>query len=216
MELASALRERRSIRRFLPRPVPDEIVRDILDQARWSPSWANTQAWNVYVVAGESLRRIAEANRTAAASEAPAGPDFRMPRQWPEHLAARTRQLADLRASIAPPAGAAADAAGPAAFYGAPCVLFVAVEQDLETDYTLFDSGLLVQSLCLAAHDRGLGTCIMAMAVRDPDTLRAILPHAADKRFVIGVALGYPDQEAEINRFVRERVALEDLATWAE
>ena len=216
MEFESALRERRSIRRFLPRPVPDEIVRDILDEARWSPSWANTQAWNVYVVAGATLGRIADANRTALANEAPAGPDFRMPREWPEHLAARTKRLFALRSSIAPSAAGAADPVGPAAFYGAPCVLFVAVEKGLETDYALFDSGILVQSLCLAAHNEGLGTCIMAMAVRDPDTLRALLPQATDQRFVIGVALGYPDEQAEINRFARERAPLEELVTWAD
>ncbi len=168
------------------------------------------------MVAGESLRRVAEANRTALASEAPAGPDFRMPRAWPEHLAARTRRLFELRSSMAAPSGAVAGAAGPADFYGAPCMLFVAVERDLETDYALFDCGLLVQSLCLAAHDKGLGTCIMAMAVRDPDTLRAILPHAAEQRFVIGVALGYPDEQAEINHFERERVALDEFVTWSK
>jgi nitroreductase len=216
MEFKDVLRGRRSIRRFLPRPVPDEVVREILGEARWSPSWANTQAWHVSVVTGESLRRLAEADRTAATSEAPAGPDFRMPRVWPEHLAARTRRLFELRSSIASPAGADAEATGPAAFYGAPCVLFVTVEAGLETDYALFDCGILVQSLCLAAHDKGLGTCIMAMAVRDPDGLRAVLPHAAAWRFVIGVALGYPDEQAEINRFDRERAPLDEIVTWAE
>jgi nitroreductase len=54
------------------------------------------------------------------------------------------------------------------------------------------------------------------MAVRDPDTLREILPGAADMQFVIGVALGYPDEEATINRFERSRVPLEELVSWAE
>jgi nitroreductase len=94
--------------------------------------------------------------------------------------------------------------------------LFFAVERDLGTDYVLFDSGLMVQSVCLAAHDKGLGTCIMAMAVRDPDLLREILPGAADKQFVIGVALGYPDDEATVNRFERARVPLQELVSWVE
>jgi nitroreductase len=94
-------------------------------------------------------------------------------------------------------------------------VLFFAAEKGLASDYVLFDSGLIVQSVCLAAHDKGLGTCIMAMAVRYPDALRELLPEAADKQFVIGVALGYPDNEAPVNRFERPRAQLEEFVTWA-
>jgi nitroreductase len=216
MQFDAVIRGRRSIRRFKPDPVPLELVREILDEARWSPSWANTQAWSVYVVTGESLERLKGAGKTLTAREAPAGPDFRMPREWPPHLAARTKQLLELRTAFAPgeSSGLAQGLAGIGECFGAPCMLFFAVEEGLESDYVLFDNGLLVQSVCLAAHDKGLGTCIMAMAVRDPDTLRELLPHSNDSRFVIGVALGYPDEEAPINRFERQRVPLEEFVTW--
>jgi nitroreductase len=95
-------------------------------------------------------------------------------------------------------------------------LLLFAAERGLANDYVLFDSGLLVQSVCLAAYAKGLGTCIMAMAVRDPDTLRELLPHAADKQFIVGVALGYPDEAADINRFERQRAQLEEFVTWAQ
>ena len=52
MEFDSVIRGRRSIRKFTPEPVRPELVREILDEARWSPSWANTQAWNICVVTG--------------------------------------------------------------------------------------------------------------------------------------------------------------------
>ena len=73
-----------------------------------------------------------------------------------------------------------------------------------------------MQSLCLAAHDRGLGTCIMAMAVRDPDTLRELLPEAGEMRFVIAVAVGYPAEQAPVNRFARSRAPLEEFVVWAK
>jgi nitroreductase len=215
MKFESVIRGRRSIRRFKPDAVPQELIREILDEARWSPSWANTQAWNICVVSGKTLEHLKGAGKAPNQREAPAGPDFRMPREWPPHLAARTKQLFDLRSAVA-----SGDAAGPAAtgageFFGAPCVLFFAAERGLASDYVLFDSGLIVQSVCLAAHDKGLGSCIMAMAVRDPDTLRELLPRAAEMQFVIGVALGYPDEEAPINRCERQRAQLEEFVTWA-
>jgi Nitroreductase len=209
MKFESVIRGRRSIRRFKPDAVPQELIREILDEARWSPSWANTQAWNIYVVSGKTLERLKDAGKAPNQREAPAGPDFRMPREWPPHLAARTKQLFDLRSAFAP------GPTGPGEFFGAPCVLFFAAEKGLASDYVLFDSGLIVQSVCLAAHDKGLGSCIMAMAVRDPDTLRELLPRAAEMQFVIGVALGYPDDEAAINRFERQRAQLEEFVTWA-
>ncbi|MGD0997838.1 MAG: nitroreductase [Thermoleophilia bacterium] len=215
MEFDAVIRGRRSIRRFKPEPVPHELICEILDEARWSPSWANTQAWSVYVVTGETLQRLKDAAQTPGGRETSAGPDFRMPREWPPHLAARTRQLFDLRSTAAPESSPAPGAPSLAQFYGAPCVLFFAAEKGLASDYVLFDSGLIVQSVCLAAHDKGLGTCIMAMAVRDPDALRELLPEAADKQFVIGVALGYPDNEAPVNRFERPRAQLEEFVTWA-
>jgi len=209
MEFESVIRSRRSIRQFKPDVVPQEVIREVLDEARWSPSWANTQAWSVYVVTGGALQRLKDTSTAPDGREASAGPDFRMPREWPPHLAARTKQLFDLRAAFAP------GPTGPGVFFGAPCLLLFAIARGLASDYALFDSGLLVQSVCLAAHDKGLGTCIMAMAVRDPDRLRELLPQAAEKQFIIGVALGYPDQEAPVNRFERPRASLEELVTWA-
>ena len=172
------------------------------------------------MVTGTTLERLRDASKAAGQREAPAGPDYRMPREWPPHLAARSKQLYDLRATMTPadaaavPGGAPAPA-GPAEFYGAPCMLFFTAEKELESDYVLFDSGLIVESVCLAAHDKGLGTCIMAMAVRDPDTLRELLPDSAGSKFVMGVALGYPDEGVAINRFERQRAQLEEFVTWA-
>jgi nitroreductase len=212
VEFESVILGRRSIRKFKPDAVSRELLEEILDQARWSPSWANTQAWSIHVVGGETLERIKSASPPSVRSES-SHPDFRMPAQWPPHLAARTKQLYDVFS--APTADGSAPAMPNfAEFFGAPCVLFFAAEEGIASDYLLFDSGLIVQSVCLAAHDKGLGTCIMAMAVRDPDTLRDLLPGAKDKRFVIGVALGYPDEEAPINQFERSRAPLEKLVSW--
>ena len=216
MDFDSVVRRRRSIRKYKPDPVPQELIREILDQARWSPSWANTQAWSIYVVTGETLTRLRAASTAPTQVELRGGPDFRMPREWPPHLAARTKQLMDLRSAAAPEGTSTPAAASLTEFYGAPCLLFFAVEKGISSDYVLFDSGLIVQSVCLAAYDKGLGTCIMAMAVRDPDLLREVLPGAVDKQFVIALALGYPDEEAPVNQFERLRAPLQELVSWVE
>ncbi len=50
MELMEAIKGRRSIRRYKTDPVPEEALKTILEAVRWSPSWANTQCWEVVVV----------------------------------------------------------------------------------------------------------------------------------------------------------------------
>ena len=62
MQLVDSIRQRRSIRQFLPKPVPDEIIKDIISEAVWSPSWGNTQQWEMMVVTRDKLSKLREEN----------------------------------------------------------------------------------------------------------------------------------------------------------
>src|SRR5450756_2931733 len=70
MEFESVIRGRRSIRAYTNEAVPVDLVREILDEARWAPSWRNTQAWNVWAVSGLSLIHISEPTRLGMISYA--------------------------------------------------------------------------------------------------------------------------------------------------
>ena len=220
VDVETAIRERRSVRKFRLDPVPPELIREVLDTARWSPSWANTQCWSIFVVAGEVLERLKAASREKARRGEASTPDLPMPlSQWPEYLRQRTARLQQRQPPELAADGSEADtkatfASALGELFGAPCLLLFAVDRRLVPEYACFDTGLIAQSVCLAAHEKGLGTVITAMAVRDPSLLRAMLPGAADKLFVIGVALGYPDWDAAVNRVARERAGLDELVTW--
>jgi nitroreductase len=214
MGLPEAIRERRSIRAFLGADVSDETITGILDEARWAPSWANAQAWDVFVLRGAALTRYKSMMAQKLAAEAEPVPDIRMPQrgEWPEHVLNRM-----MYRRVTPGATPQLPARpGLADIYGAPCMLLFAVDERLAAEYACFDLGLLVENVCLAAHERGLGTCIMAMAVRYADALHEIVPQAAGRRFVVGVALGHPDPDSELNRVPRQRCPLEDVATFVE
>jgi len=220
MELERAIRDRRSIRAYRPDPVPAALISEILDAARWSPSWADTQDWNVYVITGDSLERVKNGLRLRMQTEAPPTPDLSMPgREWPEPLQRRIGLLVQAQrehlAASSQAGTPSVQGPGFADLFGAPALLVLAIDDGLAPAYACFDAGLLVQTILLAAHDRGLGTCVMAMTVRYPDVLREALPETGDKRFLIGVALGYPDDQAPINGFERPRVQLKEFVTWA-
>jgi nitroreductase len=218
MQVSHAIRERRSIRAFLPNPIPAETVRQIIDLAKWAPSWANAQDWHVYVLQGVALEKVRAAYVMLGADSAEAQTDLPMPpSEWPDYLAER---MAARRPSAEAPAASSLTgrAEGPSVwnFYSAPCLLLMAIDEDLESSYASFDAGLFVQTLCLAAEDRGYATCVMAMAVRYADILHEVIPQAHGKRFVIGVALGSADHAAVVNRGERKRVETGELATFVD
>ena len=98
MDVEEAIRGRRSIRKFRPNPVPEELLREILDVARWSPSWRNTQAWTVWAVSGEALQRFKAEFAEKLLAAAPSKPDLDMPgREFPAACMDRTQRLMDER-----------------------------------------------------------------------------------------------------------------------
>ena len=210
METRDAILGRRSARSFTPEPVDESVIHDILDQARWAPSWGNAQDWNVYVITGDALESIKSEylRKVREGEESPT--DLMMPDrdQWPERMLARMNLTRPGETFRPPP--------GPSIWemYGAPCLLAFAIDDGLVPEYACFDAGLLVENICLAAHDAGLATIVMAMAVRYPDVLRDVLPGPGGKRFVIGVALGHPASDAPVNSIPRQRADFADIVTW--
>ena len=60
MEISEAIRTRRSIRRFKQDPIPEVEIGAILEAVRWSPSWGNTQCWEIVVVRDLAIRERLE------------------------------------------------------------------------------------------------------------------------------------------------------------
>ncbi|MDG1697225.1 MAG: nitroreductase family protein, partial [Ilumatobacter sp.] len=60
MDVTEAVTQRKSIRSFLPDPVSDEKIAELLKTASRSPSGGNVQPWRIYVVNGASMQRFRE------------------------------------------------------------------------------------------------------------------------------------------------------------
>ncbi|MBA7560488.1 Nitrobenzene nitroreductase [subsurface metagenome] len=221
MELKKAVKNRRSIRSFLPRPVEKGIIEEIISNALWAPSWGNTQPWEITVVTGDLLVTFKEENRCAAMSGKQPDPDIPMPGEWPDINKKRYRDVgrSTLEALSIPRENAEARLN----FYNhmlglfdAPALLLITVDKEISLEYSMLDAGLFIQTLCLLAHERGLGTCIMAAAVQYPDRLRTFFEIPDTRRIVIGVALGWPDQGSPVNTFERARGNLDEFVRWVD
>ena len=77
MEVTEAIRNRKSTRAFLDKPVPQKLVIEILDCARWAPSGVNSQPWQVTVLTGETKRQLGETLAKCRVDDVKANPDYR-------------------------------------------------------------------------------------------------------------------------------------------
>ena len=219
MELEAAVFGRRSIRQFLPKPVSNELIKDLIAKSLWSPSWGNTQPWEIVVGSGEPLAEFKKKNRDTFLEGKSSTPDIPMPQVWPEGNKQRYKELGKsvLGALSIPREDQQAridHLAGMFTLFDAPAVVIFTVDKKILLEYAMLDVGLILQTFCLLAHDKGLGTCIMAASVMYPEIAREVFSIPETKRLVMGAALGWPDTQAPVNSFKRNRGNLEEFVRW--
>lgn len=221
MELAAAIRGRRSIRKFKPQDVPKSIITGILEEARWSPSWGNTQPWDLYVLTGKTLANFKEMNLRQMLSGEATESDVPMLTNWPDAMKARYGELGKLVLSALgikrdDKEGRDKHYQNMVSVFDAPCLILACISKDNLVEYQMLDIGLITQTICLVACDKGLGTCILAAAAWYPAEIRKIAAIPEDKRIIVGIALGYPEASVPVNDFPRERAKLDEFVHWME
>jgi nitroreductase len=218
MDVGAALSSRKSIRAFSDRPVPVELVKELLASCSRAPSGSNLQPWRVYALVGQARDALIAHVKTKL-PELPRGesPEYNI---HPPGLAhpysaryARAASLMFTAGGIAREDTAARHRhlARNWEFFGAPVGLIFTIHRHMEPGQWA-DVGMFLQSLMLLARDHGLHTCAQEAWALWPKTLRECLPIAADEMVVCGMALGYADETAPINGFASERAGFEEFA----
>jgi len=219
MDLLKVIRERRSIRKFRPDEVSNKIIKEIIEDALWSPSWGNTQPWELYIVAGEILRKLKDLNRELFLNGEIQKTDLIMPEAFPERLKKRyvdlgKRVLTSLSIAREDKEGRKEYYADMYYLFDAPALILFCLDSSLNIEYAMLDLGIIMQSICLLSYERGLGTCIISVSVRYAHILHELIAIPQDKKIAMGVALGYPDWDSPVNQFERSRGKLEEFVTW--
>lgn len=211
MNVNEALKTRHSCRAFLPEPVEKDTILEILESALCTPSWGNSQPWEVFVVAGEVLEAVRQGYLENYQNNVLGILDIPRPENWPPSIVGRHQELFS---GISEAAGEANKEFGELnqKFFNAPAVIYLCMDKSL-TSWSIFDLGALSQSIMLAAAERGLETMPAVTLVNYPDVLRSNLDVPENLAIVFGIAIGHEDQKHPINKFKSTRRPLSDVAT---
>ncbi len=216
----AAISSRRSVRAFLPAPVPRTTIEAILAVASRAPSGTNMQPWRVYVVTGAAKQRLVHAT-LAAFDDAHAKHEFEhrfYPNEWFEPCIGRRRKLGwDLYGLVGIRRGESAKMHAQHgrnfAFFDAPVGMIFTIDRRLEIGSWL-DYGMFLENIMIAARAHGLDTCPQAAWVPYHAIVREVLGVPAGEMVVCGMALGYADPAKPENTLVTERAPLESFVSF--
>jgi len=212
---AKLVQARRSVRDFLPTPIPQAVIDGILHDANQSPSWSNTQPYRIAIasgavrdqLAGELSHRfdqgmaaqragwLGKLKLLTTAGAMPDG-DFKVNFAYPQDLQPRRRATGHglyelLRIGRKDESAREAQMRKNFEFFGAPTAIFVFVHGGLR-EFSVLDAGIFIQTLMLSAHARGLGTCAQGALATWGGPVRAAFDVPTDYKLICGLSIGYP------------------------
>ncbi|WP_126227682.1 nitroreductase [Burkholderia ambifaria] len=218
LSAVDAITGRRSIRRFMPDRVGDEIIREILSLAARAPSGTNSQPWLVHVVTGAAKERLSVCVREAARRGTTTKEYDYAPNPWWEPYVSRRRKVGFDLYALYGIGRHDMEARAQAVlrnfeFFGAPVGLFFSIERAM-THGSWLDMGMFMQNVMVLARTFGLETCPQQAWCEFGGLVRKEL--GIDDKYVVasGMSMGVADPTAAENTLETERSSIEDFATF--
>ncbi len=217
-----AILSRRSVRAFLPDPVDDETVRDILRVASWAPSGTNMQPWKVYVTSGVKKQEITDAvMNSGIRAEKAAWDEYKYyPDKFFEPYYGRRRAVgyalySALGIEKRDVVNMRRQHDRNFVFFDAPVGMIFTIDRRLNHG-SWVDHGMFLQSIMIAARGRGLHTCPQAAFAPYHRQIRPVLGIPDEEIVVCGMALGYEDTSKPENQWRTTREPLEEFVTFVK
>jgi nitroreductase len=216
MTVSEAVLSRRSVRAFLDKTVPIDLIREILTKASRAPSGGNVQPWQLFVTTGEPLDRF-KAIMQSRVVECPEGEQPVEYEVYPKALKApyrdyRFKNGEDYYGLVGLPredkAARRRFFAKNYAFFGAPVALFCFIDRSMGPPQWS-DLGMYLQTVMLLAREAGLDTCAQECWSHYHRTVREFLRPPDEWMLFCGMAIGYKDTDALVNRMEADRAPLD-------
>ena len=203
MSLVEAVSKRRSVRGFLDKEVPQQVINRIFEIAQQAPSNCNVQPWKAYVASGElkeSLKKKMYENTTNKVSP---NPDYSYTNSFENEY--RTRQVECAVALYTKMGIGREDKEGRMRavlrnfeFFDAPYIAFIGMDPSFGTTVAV-DVGMWAQTLMLTMVAFGLHSCPMGTMRNYPDLVRQAFDVGDGTKILFGISFGYEDSALPAN-----------------
>lgn len=215
----AVVRERHSVRSFHSKPVPDAVLRSVLDDAQRAPSNCNTQPWQIHIVSGAKRDALSSA-LLAADDEGLITPDFSF--DLSDFGGVYERRGRDQGAAYYQAIGVSREATEDRRtasrynleLFGAPHVALLFMPDVGDNVRVAGDIGMYAQTFLLSLTAHGLGGIPQTMLGFYADTIREVLEIDPSFKLLFGVSFGYPDVTSPANRYRIEKAAIEESVTF--
>jgi nitroreductase len=204
MSLEQAIRQRRSVRGYLPDLVPDDVLQNIFELAQLAPSNCNVQPWKVYIASGGLRDRLSEEMQRRIREGVAPDPDYEYRGDFMGEY--RTRQVECAVALYNEMGIERNDKPGRNRaimrnfeFFDAPYMAFIGMDKAFGTTVAI-DVGMYAQNLMLLLVAHGLHSCPMGTMRNYPDLVREAFGLGDENRILFGLAFGYEDPAVAANR----------------
>jgi len=220
MNVSDAVQWRKSVRAFLPTPVENTVIADVLARATRAPSGGNVQPWRLYVLNGGSMVRFRALMETRMA-DLPMGetPEYAVyPPDLKEPYRSRRFGVGEAMYELLgiPRADKLARLLwlqNNERFFGAPAAVFCFTDRIMGPPQWS-DLGMLLQTVMLLFAEQGIGTCAQEFWSRWPKTVADFVAAPAELMLFCGLAIGYADPDAPVNRLHSARAPLDEVISF--
>ena len=211
--LSDLLATRHSARAFTDQPVSSTLINEVFTKAQRSPSWCNTQPWQVHVLSGDAATRLSELLGQAAASQ-PQSADLGLPVYTGEPAMRRRESGYALYEAL----GIAREDKQARmvqmfknfSFFGAPHTAILTTDRDLG-QYGVLDCGTYLGTLMLLLQDAGLGVIAQGAIAMYSDVVRDFLDLPEQRQVVCAISFGHEDSDDPVNDFRTSRADVGDV-----
>ncbi|GAB5055786.1 nitroreductase [Companilactobacillus alimentarius] len=213
METKEAILNRHSTRYFTDRKVDLKDIKEILTLAQAAPSWVNSQPEHIYLATGKTLETIRQgyldkSSTSHGKPELPVLSRKDWSKQGQNNMASWSKGVSEsLGSDWQEIMGSAATK-----LYNAQTILYLTLPKDYSL-WSLYDLGAFGQTLVLSATDKHIASMTAYQLIKFPDVLRSALPISDDEVIISGIALGYRDDKALVNKISSNRQSLDQILT---
>jgi len=214
MDMASTFKEimkqRHSVRFFQKKEIPQDTLKDIISTALNTPSWCNSQPWNIHVASGNTLEEIRKLwiskNKEGIKGYPEMEPIHR------ETFSERSKQVVGHLFKDLPEFAKDPELKkfqeSQSVLFNAPTLVYLTLPKT-QLKYSILDLGGLEMSILLAAKSHGVDSVVAYESIKYPDVLRKFMKIPDNEDIIIGIGLGYEDDNI-INKYRAKKLTLDE------